>query len=313
MSKVTKVGLVDMGSNAIRTEIIEFDKRESRTLEKHRAPVRLGGEVFATGKIKKSTIERAVDVFRAFREDCDQHSVDWVQAIATSATREASNGATLVDRIRKETGIDIEIISGETEAHLLRCAVETRIDLGEVDVLLVDLGGGSVEVVRVEAGKTTHAASFPIGSVRVSRAIGVTDEGPIGEALLDAIDAEIEPVLEQIEAQFGGGVEHYIAAGGNIESIADLISIDQELEEELGVGAVRIRDIERLARRLAKRPIPERRERFGLRPDRADTIVPAAVIYARIGRVADVKRVVVPRVGLRKGLRASVVGSRKKR
>lgn len=309
MTGVRKVGIVDMGSNAIRTEIIEVEADGVwRTLEKHRAAVRLGGDVFEHGTLEPRTIRRTVRALRSFHEDCEQHGVERVHAIATSATRDAKNGAELVAAIHEATGIEIDVISGEREAHLLVRAVASKVDSTRGRLLLADLGGGSVELVRLEHGEVAYARSFPIGTVRVGRAIGVTDKGPIGNKLLDRIEACIEDALETMARDLAGHrFDHYIATGGNIETIADLIAEERDPKKVLGTHSIRVRDVEKLTKRLAKRTITERQERFKLRPDRADTIVPATVIYAALAEMADLDTILVPRVGMRSGLRAIAI------
>src|SRR5262245_36207309 len=124
-----RIGIVDMGSNAIRFLVAEATAGAIGTLESHRLAVRLGRDVFHTGQIPDSALAEVVDAFRRFRASCDRHGVKHVRAIATSAMRDARNRDLLVDRVRDASGIEIDVISGTQEAYLLKLGIETKVDL----------------------------------------------------------------------------------------------------------------------------------------------------------------------------------------
>src|SRR5688572_11437815 len=145
----TRIGIVDMGSNAIRFQVAEATAGTIGMLASHRLPVRLGREVFHTGQIPDATLTDIVDAFRRFPATCDRLGVLHIRAIATAAMRDARNRDLLVDRVRDACGIEIEVISGTQEAYLLKLAIESRIDLRQGRSLLVDVGGGSVELVLI--------------------------------------------------------------------------------------------------------------------------------------------------------------------
>ncbi len=124
MSLPARVGIVDMGSNAIRFLVAEATGPAVSVLENHRLPVRLGRDVFHTGQIPDATLADTVDAFRRFRATCERLGVQRIRAIATSAMRDARNRDLLIDRVRDACGIDIEVISGTQEAYLLKLGVE---------------------------------------------------------------------------------------------------------------------------------------------------------------------------------------------
>ena len=126
-----RYGVVDVGSNAIRYQIVELREAGAlpAVLETRREPVRLGQDVFLTGSIPESSVAAAVDALRRFRGLCDRYEVAGVRAVATSALREAMNRQKIIDRIAEATAIHVEIISGAEEAYLLARAVEGRVDL----------------------------------------------------------------------------------------------------------------------------------------------------------------------------------------
>ncbi|MCA8943381.1 MAG: hypothetical protein KDB80_12530, partial [Planctomycetes bacterium] len=300
-------GLIDMGSNAIRTEIIEFDEHGSRTMDKRRTPIRLGDDVFSTGAISEENIRRAVHSMREFRVACDGYRVDAIRGVATSAVREASNGPEFLERLRLDAGVEIHAITGDTEAEFLHCAVQTRVDTSHGSFLLVDLGGGSVELVRVRDGKVLAAKSFACGAVRLLNQIDRHADELTGDGLTSAIRAAYEPIESTMRRDFGGVTDHCIAVGGNIETIVELVALEHELGAELDVLSCTVAQIEEITGKLAALPQLERMTRFGLRPDRADTIVPAGIVYASVAAIAGTTHLAVPRVGIRSGIRERTI------
>src|SRR5579864_860329 len=175
---------LDLGSNALRLRIIEANASSRgggdeqlpllpseastfRELKSLRAPVRLGSEVFLTGRLAASSIGQACAALREFREEMDAAKVDAYRATATSAVREASNGPVLVERARREAGIELEVIEGVEEARLIQLAVVRRLALGDRRALLVDVGGGSTELTYLDRGKNAFSISLPVGTVRL--------------------------------------------------------------------------------------------------------------------------------------------------
>ncbi|MGK0303926.1 MAG: exopolyphosphatase/guanosine-5'-triphosphate,3'-diphosphate pyrophosphatase, partial [Planctomycetota bacterium] len=144
MFEHVRIGIVDIGSNAIRFLIAETNGRDYRTVESHRLAVRLGQNVFQTGLIDEPAIAATADAFRKFRKSCDQNGVLRTRAIATAAMRSAKNGHDLIERVRDASQFEIDVISGAQEAQLLKLGIETKIDLSRGKSLLVDVGGGSV-------------------------------------------------------------------------------------------------------------------------------------------------------------------------
>lgn len=300
-----RIGIVDMGSNAIRFMVAETTGAATAVLESHRLPVRLGRDVFHTGQIPEATMADTVDAFRRFRATCDRLHVRHVRAIATSAMRDARNRDLLMDRVRMASGIEIEVISGTQEAYLLKLAVATRLGLDDGRSLLIDVGGGSVELVLVEQGQVTNADSYRLGALRMLQSLRDADGG---EAFVDLLHRHLRGLERRIADRFETRpVDRYIAVGGNIESLADLVAGRVGAQRTEGVDSCQRKDLEQLVDELARLSLDERMQKFGLRPDRADTIVPAGIVYTHLGRLAGAERVLVPRVGIKEGLLLEVV------
>ncbi len=291
-----------MGSNAIRMLVAEVGPSGTTIVENHRLPVRLGREVFASGQVPETLISNVVDAFRRFRATCDRFEVKQVRAIATSAVREARNRDVLIDRVRAASGIEIEVISGTQEAWLLARAVETRIDLQRGRSVLVDVGGGSVEIVVVENGQVVEADSYRLGALRLLSML--PDAQATGETFVDLLQRHLRGLERRIGDHFAAGrIDRYVAVGGNIESLCDLVGPEPGQGD---IDSCRLDAARNEVLALAELSYDERMAKRGLKADRADTIVPAGVVYVRIGELAGCSHVLVPRVGIKDGLLAEL-------
>ncbi len=318
---------LDVGSNALRLRVIEAAapsraaanrlqlpllpaEKDSPTGWKEilslRAPVRLGSEVFVTGRLTPASIGQACAALRTFREAMDEAGVDSYRATATSAVREASNAATLVERTRREAGIDLEVIEGVEEARLIQLAVARRLNLQDRRAMLVDVGGGSTELTFLDRGHTVFAMSLPLGTVRLLETFlrgnpqverGQVDRGRaklVGETIDRALG---EALPHRAKVQF----DVLIGTGGSVETMADLCPAASEARG-IDVGAMRV-----LLARLSAMTTAERREAYDLRPDRADTIIPAASIFLKAAEAFKVATISVPGAGLKEGILEELV------
>ena len=299
---MTRIAAIDVGTNAMRCLVVEVgEDHEPRVLEDVRAPVRLGSHVFLTGRIGRSAGDRALDAFRGFRGMIDRHKVQHVRAVATSAFREASDAAVLRDRICEETGIEIRVISGAEEAHLVRRAIGSALDISQGRTGAVDVGGGSVEVLVMRDGDVVRAESFDMGAVRLLEALpgdGATDFFSLLTEYIDAIQARVLTALGHEPIRF------LVATGGSIVSLADLAgeaAVGGPILRQ-GIRVIRVPQLRQWIRKLAGVSFRERIEQFDLREDRADVILPAGVVYLKIAEIFGVDRVYVPGVGLKDGL-----------
>ena len=293
-----RVAAIDIGSNAVRFLAAEFTGREAyRQLDYIREAVRLGADAFHFGRLREEVMDRALGAMARFRRAMDELEVKSYRAVATSAVRDSQNGADLVERVWKECGIRIETITGAEEAHLVWLAVRGRVDLGESDWVLVDLGGGSVEISLVSADELRWSESHPLGTVRLLEELGELDgESPerVRRRLEDhAAMLRISAITRNVDAM------GMVATGGNMEELASLTGSRPDAR---GVARVRVQALQGAIERLAALTPRERVKELGLREDRADVILPAAVVYERIARLLGVHQILVPNVGVKDGL-----------
>lgn len=291
-----RVAAIDVGSNAIRFIAAEFGHAVGMTIvDQLRTPVRLGRHVFQTGRLEPAALEDAVRAMASFRERIDTLGVTRFRAVATSAVRDSGNGEDLRRRVLAETGIPLEIISGDEEARLVHRAVRTRMSLGDRRWILADLGGGSVEISLVDAEQIHWTMSQGIGAVRLLDAF--SDSGDDPARFRRRLAVATSPL--SLRPADGGEAAGFIATGGNIEALARLTLNARARNGAAILPLDRLRDtIETLARRSYRQRIEE----LGLREDRADVILPAALLYECLCRLAGFDDLHIPFVGVKEGL-----------
>lgn len=296
------VGAIDVGSNAMRLGIATRDLKGGATLvQRYREPVRLGHDAFTSGTFSEQTMNDAVEAFTQFRRILDQHHIDQYRATATSAMRDSKNGSELIQRIYNETGIELNLISGEEEARLVHYSIARRVDLSDKFTLLIDMGGGSVEVTLCDDGEIISAQSFKIGTVRLLEMLSAS--GDFNTLLSRYLDGTRKKLREQIGRR---RADLCVTTGGNAAAIGELA------HQILGTGnpdSVSRKQLEKLISRLTGMTIEERIRDLGLRPDRADVILPAAMVFHEIMLLAGAKKMFMPDASLMDGLILDMVDS----
>ncbi len=281
-----KLAAVDIGSNAIRmqiTNVIEFEEKITfKKLEYVRFPIRLGQDVFKLGAIGPEKQEKFFKLMQAYKNLIDLYEVTDYYGCATSAMREAENGQELVDQVKAELDLSIDIISGREEAEIINKVIGHYLD--EKAYLHIDVGGGSTELNIYKNKKKIKSKSFQLGSVRRLQ----HHESPEIWKKMD------HWVHEHINMEFGP--VQAIGTGGNINKIYELSGISKKNRK------ISIRTVERVREELAEMSFEERMFRLQLNPDRADVIIPASDIYLGVMRAAHAREISVPDVGLKDGI-----------
>lgn len=278
---------IDIGSNAARLLIAEAAVYKDGTVDYTkltllRIPLRLGFDVFNTGVISDKKKKKLQDTIRIYKMLMDIYEVQSYKACATSAMRDAANGKEIMQEIKADTGIDIDIISGMEEATVL---YETHIaDNLNTDksYLYIDVGGGSTEVTLFADGQTIFKESFNIGTIRMLNE-QVTEEQ--WEHMKWYIKTHVKD-YQPLEA---------IGTGGNINKIFSL----SKRKEGKPLPLELIKDYHK---ELSASTVEERMHLYNLRSDRADVIVPALQIYSSVMRWAGAEEIYVPKIGLADGL-----------
>lgn len=277
---------IDIGSNAVRLLINTiYDNKGTITFNKTslvRVPIRLGQDVFTDKKISKKTMNRLNEAMTAYKLLMNVYNVDKYRAFATSAMREASNAKEVIDFIKDKSGIKIDIISGEEEARIIFSSELKNFLNSDNYYLFVDVGGGSTEISLLNKGKVLDSQSFPIGTVRL------LDKKVDENYLINVIKPWVMKITD------GKSVD-LIGSGGNI----NFIFKNSGKKEGKFLSASYIHQKYELYKKLT---YEERIEKFNMKPDRADVIVPALLIYSSIMKFAHSTRIHVPKIGAADGM-----------
>jgi exopolyphosphatase/guanosine-5'-triphosphate,3'-diphosphate pyrophosphatase len=280
-----KIAAIDIGSNAARMQIssVLHDKKKIsfKKVEYVRFALRLGMDVFNTGKITYESEARIKKLLMAYRLLMELHEVDAYMICATSAMREAENGANIVERIKNELGMEIHLIEGDKEAELINNVIIAVLE-NDKTYLHIDVGGGSTEL-NIYKGRTKIAAkSFKIGSVRLLE----HKEAPDVWKKMKAWVNENIPTHEHVIA---------VGTGGNISKLFNMI-------ENKSDGKASLEDLENKRDYINNFSLEERINLLQLNADRADVIVPASDIYISVMKWAGASEIIVPDLGLKDGI-----------
>ena len=281
-----KLAAIDIGSNAIRLliEEVRHYNGEMRIdkVSLTRVPVRLGEDVFTSGRISEERIRQLIKTMRAFWYIMDVHQVEMFRACATSAMREAKNSKAVIEAVEREANFKIEILSGEEEADLIFSNYFSQNLNNKQNYLFIDVGGGSTELTLIKKGKRITGESFDLGTVRALS--GFNDKNTW---------KAVEKWLSKNSVQTASLIA--IGTGGNVNT---LFKLQGKKPNEMLSSL----EIKNLFKQLNSVDMDERIFNFKLRPDRADVIIPACEIYLRIMSLAGIKHMLVPKIGLSDGM-----------
>ena len=294
-----RLAAIDVGSNAMRLAIASADDDgRMHVVQNDRQPVRLGADVFSVGEISDARLVEAMEAFLKFRKIINEYKVKIVRAVGTSALREARNRDYCIRQISKTTEIPIDVITAEEEARLVFLAVTKAIKLNGKQALLVDIGGGSVEVSLASESEIISTESFGIGTVRLLQMLNPRRQG---ERVFRQLAREYISVsgTRMRKAIGEHRIDTCIATGGNVESLGDLRVQLCDADDD---RSITVDELDTILRQLQTRSYEERIKDFGLRRDRADVIIPAIIVLQIVAKQAQVAQIEIPRVGVREGL-----------
>lgn len=280
-----KFAAIDIGTNAARLLIGEVRMTnlglQIQKLGYYRSPLRLGDDVFSKGKISASKLKQFIQTMQAFQLLATAHQVTALRTVATSAMREASNNKKVAKEILQQTGLQIEVISGEEEAQLIFNAFEL-LHLGrQAQYIVVDVGGGSTEISVFEEGKRRASQSFELGTLRLLNQ-------KVAPNIWDTFKTWIQTHAKVQEAHIVFGT------GGNINRALKMLPNKS--------AKISLKDLVQLHGKLCPLTLNQRIEQFQLKADRADVIVPALEIYIAALSALEQEHIVVPKIGLADGI-----------
>jgi len=247
-----------------------------------RVPIRLGEDSFLNGKISLQKEEKLITAMKAFKHLIEVYDAVDYRACATSAMRDAENRYDIVDRVRKEAGIKIEIIDGKTEADIIFSNhIEEHLDKSN-NYLYIDIGGGSTEITLFSKNKAIVSQSFNIGTIRM---------------LHNQIDKEYWGYFKNWIVEITKGYKPLMAigSGGNINKLFKMSG--RRLDKPIATAKLKnLYDV------LESYTYEERVHTLGLNPDRADVIIPASKILLTVLKKAEIEKIIIPQIGLSDGI-----------
>ena len=279
-----RLAAIDIGSNGARLLIKNFrtaqdgSQQISRVMYM-RVPLRLGSDVFTLGKISKERAVMMKHMLKAFYQLMKLNQVDDYRACATSAMRDADNGKKVLDKLRKATGIDIEIINGREEARLLCNNIVENIESASGNYAYIDVGGGSTEISLLHDGVLTHSHSYNIGTLRM---LG----GMVSKETVENMKADLRRFAKDMPDM------RMIGSGGNINKLFKLTHSSKDPRE------VTVAEINEVYSKLKQLSVDERIEQYGLKADRADVIIPASEIFMTVAEALGCDSIKVPNISL---------------
>ncbi|MCF3108430.1 exopolyphosphatase [Niabella sp. CC-SYL272] len=282
-----KLAAIDIGSNAARlliTDVRMIKKNKPEFIKSNliRVPLRLGFDVFETGEISREKTAHILSTMKAYRNLLDAYEVQQVKVCATAAMRDARNGQQIIEQVARETGLQIEIISGDREAALIYESHVAENLTQEAAYLYIDVGGGSTELTCFVNGAMNFKRSFNIGTIRLLKQ-------QVAETQWEEMKTYIRNNTRSIKKITG------IGSGGNINKIFSL----SKRKEGRPLSLDLLRDY---YKEFSSMTLTERMSNYKLREDRADVIVPALLIYINVLKWAGAEEILVPKIGLADGL-----------
>lgn len=283
-----RLAAIDIGSNAARlliTEVVEHNgaKPEFQKLNLVRVPLRLGFDVFEYNRISDEKTTMVLKTIKAYKYLLDIYDVKHIKACATSAMRDAQNSQEIIRKVKDETGIQIEVITGDAEASFI---YENHIaeNLDKLhSYLYIDVGGGSTELTFFADGKLVFKKSFNIGTIRLLK-----------QQVDDYTWDEMKDFIRR-ETKFYSGDMIAIGSGGNINKV---FSLSKKKEGK----PLHIELLKDYYKELGSVSLEDRIRLYKLREDRADVILPALSIYINVMKWSGIDEIFVPKIGLADGL-----------
>jgi exopolyphosphatase/guanosine-5'-triphosphate,3'-diphosphate pyrophosphatase len=301
MKSAEVTGIIDIGSNTVRLAVYRMaEDRSYRIIDQGRWPARLSQRLTPDGDLPDEAVNELSEVLLHYLSICHMHGASRIRAVATAAIRAAVNREEIIRRLKRTTGLDIEILPGQEEARLGSLGMLGTLSLS--DGFIVDIGGGSTEITLLKNRHRLHSVSFPIGSVNTAARYRL-EEGPVDSSVLHDIQENMRQFLNSEP-----WISHHpgmplIGLGGSVRAFAKLRQRQTDYPFPLLHGYEQTEDeLSSELHQLAEIPVSKRRKLPGLSKDRADVIVPGMAILRSIMRECGSDRLVVCGAGLRDGL-----------
>lgn len=298
------LAVIDLGSNSFRMVVFKAGEVEWAREDERSAAVRIGEGLAASGRLSERAMARALTTLDEFAELCERRGLTdcEVDAVATSAIRDAENGGEFLEQVRLRTGLDVRVLSREQEARYGYLAAVHSTTL--TDGCVLDLGGGSMQLVRVAGRIARESGSWRLGAVRMTERF-LADEGPAHPAKRSQCKALQAHVARKLERApwLGAAGPQLIGLGGTVRNLAGAAERAAGLPDDEVQGFLLTRDaLDELICRLAALPAAERGTVPGIKPARADIVLAGALTIQEVMRRGEFDTLEVTGAGLREGI-----------
>ncbi|BCS53741.1 Ppx/GppA phosphatase family protein [Geobacter sp. SVR] len=300
--KKTRLAAIDIGTNSIRCIVVEVDQQGRFTvLDDEKATVRLGENLGRSGAISPAACGRAVEAISRMRMLIDGFKVSEVEAIATSAIRNASNGRDLVEELSRLLGREIKVISGQEEAELAAISALHNFEMSGKRYVMIDIGGGSVELVTALGSHIEECFSVDLGAVLMTEQFFTSD--PIRSSDYQKFRRHVRTVLKKTFSGEKISAQNIIGSGGTITSLGNMVmSMRRQTFSSVHGYEVLRSEVVHLLAMLMRKDLKARRSLPGLNPDRADIIVAGCAVVDELMRFFGANQLRVNERGIREGL-----------
>jgi exopolyphosphatase/guanosine-5'-triphosphate,3'-diphosphate pyrophosphatase len=301
-----RIAALDIGSNSFHLIVAHVNATgRIDILDRAKELVRLG-EALRSGVITPPIFDRGLDALRALKRIADRHRPDALQAVATSAVREAQNGGEFVRAVRDELGIEIRVIRGQEEAHLIYLGARRALDLAGRRVALFDVGGGSTELILADARECYFTVSLKLGVLRLRDEWQCADPPTAREAsaLADRVRSALEPTVARVKAM---GFDFVALTSGTAFALAGLAGRVAGGQPNGQSKVLTFRALCDVEKKLLSLAAADRAKLPGIDPRRADTVVPGAILLRAILELAGVDEATLCEPALREGIIADYV------
>jgi exopolyphosphatase/guanosine-5'-triphosphate,3'-diphosphate pyrophosphatase len=295
------VSFIDLGTNSVRMLVVRLNPNYSYTvISQEKEVVRLGEDEFTDQTLRREAMDRAVLVCKKFAELSRTYGADEIIAVATSATREATNQGVLVERMRTEAGLELGVISGMEEARLIYLGVSSGIDLGSKTALFIDIGGGSTELAVGDQDNYSFLDSLKLGAIRMTTMfIPEGHKGPVDDSTYNKMKRHARGlVVHTVRSVLKSRIDLTLGSSGSIMNLA-----------EMGVkaynakpGTLRLSHLKKLTTMLRSLPLEQRKAVPGINPERADIIIGGAAVLETLMEELKIEELVVSDRGAQNGL-----------
>lgn len=295
--KLETIAAIDLGSNALRAVIARKNGGEVEIIKSFREPLRLGEDVFSTGVISEDKMMKTEEAFIKLFHIFTEYNVTSIRAMATSAMRDSKNGVLLAKRIAQFTGIEIETIKGDEEAQVIFKAVKSQMNLKKKKAVLMDIGGGSTELIIVKDEKIIAVESFNVGTVRLLNLAQ--------EALEKEIFFQLEKMMTFIKTHLKiKEIDLFIGTGGNLRRIG---KIRKKILRRPTSQMANFSEIHHMEEAILSMSYVDRIRKLELDQNRADVILPAIMLTHHLMEKLKADKIFLPKVGLKEGIILSML------